>query len=103
MTKYVHMTEQFGKKLSEFPLVKKRLSRITENVYICESLAYMVGGKLTEIEQGSDFSLYASECAAVQVKCKELALDTVHNCIELLGTRAFSPNGRVITNQLMNI
>lgn len=33
MTKYCHITSQFGKRLDEFPLVRQRLSRITENAY----------------------------------------------------------------------
>ena len=103
MAKYCHITEQFGKRLDEFPLVRARLSRITENAYMCESISYLVGGKMTDIESGSDFSLYASECAAVQLKCKELALDTINNCIELLGTRAFAPNSRIIFDNLMNV
>lgn len=70
---------------------------------MCESISYLVGGKMTDVESGSDFSLYASECNAVQLKCKELALDTINNCIELLGTRAFAPNSRVIFDNLMNV
>jgi len=103
MTKYVKLTKQFGKPLAEFPLVRSKLATLAENVYASESLAYLVGGKLTEIEEGGDYALYASECAAVQLKAREYALQSLNICIELLGTRAFSSQSREIFDQLINI
>ena len=40
MARYCHYTEQFGKRLEEFPLVQKRLSEMAENVYVSESMSY---------------------------------------------------------------
>lgn len=44
-----------------------------------------------------------SEANAVQLMSKKLALESVHHSLELLGTRALSPTGRIIFDQIFNI
>jgi len=66
-------------------------------------MSYLVSGKLTEMESGSNFALYNSECAAVQIKSKELCLQSIHNALELLGTRALSPKGKLIFDMIFSV
>jgi len=63
VTQYAIERKQFGKSLSEFGLIKEKISRLALSTYTMESMAYLTAGMI----DSGDYEDCAVEAAMVKV------------------------------------
>ena len=79
-------TKRFDKSLSEFTIVKERISDIDSRIYAMESMVYMTAGIIDSFEI-ADISC---ESALTKIFCTESLKWGLDECLKILATRAYS-------------
>ena len=82
---YVTQRKQFGMKLSEFELIKKKISQITINIFAAESMTYLTSGL---IDSGKvDYIL---ESAMSKIFATDRLWENVYEVMQMAGGIGFS-------------
>uniref|UniRef100_A0A0K8RMR8 Putative very-long-chain acyl-coa dehydrogenase n=1 Tax=Ixodes ricinus TaxID=34613 RepID=A0A0K8RMR8_IXORI len=76
---------QFEKPLSEFHMIKDKVSEMTAQLYAIESMVYVSSAILDVVEEPD----CALECAIVKVFSSEAALNVVSECLQIHGGSGF--------------
>ncbi|CAN8018618.1 unnamed protein product [Ixodes persulcatus] len=76
---------QFEKPLSEFHMIKDKVSKMTAQLYAIESMVYVSSAILDVVEEPD----CALECAIVKVFSSEAALNVVSECLQIHGGSGF--------------
>ncbi|KAL5103559.1 Complex I assembly factor ACAD9 mitochondrial [Taenia crassiceps] len=86
LTEHCNMRHQFGRPLSHFGLVQRRLAHAAAQLYAMESVTYLVAGFLTSRPQ-RDLMI---ESSAVKLFATETTLALLNDCIALAGALGFT-------------
>jgi len=82
VSQHVHERKQFGKKLAEFQLVRKKIFEMSMEAYVMESMAYMTAGQMDKLDsEGNQQQDCSVEAAMVKIYSSESAWK---NCSEIL-------------------
>lgn len=76
---------QFEKPLSEFHMIKDKVSKMTAQLYAIESMVY-VSSAIIDVVEDPDCAL---ECAIVKVFSSEAAMTVVSECLQIHGGSGF--------------
>ncbi|MDB9786567.1 acyl-CoA dehydrogenase family protein [Bacteriovoracaceae bacterium] len=83
-TEQASLRQQFGKSLSEFGLIKKKIGQMTVDCYACESVVNMVSSL---IDRGSKH--YGVEAAISKVMSTESLWNTIDESLQISGGNGF--------------
>jgi len=93
--------EQFGKKISEFEMIREKIARMTVNTYAMESVTYMTAGL---VDRGDvDFSM---ESAVSKVFCTERLWELINDALQIMGGNGYMeeyPHGRFLRDSRINM
>lgn len=79
--------QQFGQQLSEFGLVKQKLTQVTSDAYVIESATFMVAGQLDRIdESGGELEHDCHvEAAMLKIYSSEATWKHTSECLQVFG------------------
>lgn len=100
-TTYAGKRHQFGKPLSHFPLIKKKLARIASDTYAMEATTYLTAGILDRGEE--DIML---EAAILKVFASEALWNIVYETMQIYGGKSFftdEPLERIMRDARLNM
>ncbi|CDS35579.1 Acyl-CoA dehydrogenase family member 9, mitochondrial [Echinococcus multilocularis] len=86
LTEHCSMRHQFGRPLSHFGVVQRRLAHAAAQLYAMESVTYLVAGFLTSRPQRD----LAIESSAVKLFATETTLTLLNDCVALAGALGFT-------------
>ena len=98
---YANQRQQFGKKLRDFGLIKKKFADMAISVYAAESMTYMTCGLM---DRGSRD--YAIEAAMSKVFASEAMWDVANECLQVMGGLGYSkeyPFERFVRDARINL
>jgi len=77
---HIRQRKQFGKCLSEFELIQKKITQLTLDIFATESMVYLTTGL---IDRGDvDYSLESAMC---KVRATDIAWAGVNECLQMAG------------------
>ena len=79
-------SRRFDKPLTEYAIIKNRISNIETKIYTMESMTYMTAG-IADSYQIPDISC---ESAVTKIYCTEALLSCVNECLEILAMSSYS-------------
>jgi len=82
---YVRERHQFGKPLSEFEIIKKKITQITLNIFAAESMVYLTTGLIDS--EKIDFSLESAIC---KVFATDALWFNINECMQMAGGIGYS-------------
>ena len=83
--KYITERKQFGQTLSEFEIIKKKITQISLNIFAAESMVYLTCGMIDS--EKIDFSLESAIC---KVFATEALWVNVNECMQMAGGIGYS-------------
>jgi alkylation response protein AidB-like acyl-CoA dehydrogenase len=95
--------EAFGKKISDFGMIKEKLGDMIARTYACESMSYRTTGMIDRLLEGIDLGAegaakqilaalqeYAVECSILKVMGTEALHGLADECVQIFGGYGFS-------------
>jgi len=80
-TQHAIQRKQFGRSLKEFGLIQEKIAKIALDVYVMESMAYIVAAHMDSI-QNPDVAL---ESAAIKIFSTEAVWSCLSECLQIFG------------------
>ena len=101
VVKHTRERHQFGRPIEDFELIKEKVSRITVDIYVAESMVYLTAALADR--EGVDFSLESAIC---KVRASEMGWGMADDSVQIMGGLGYMkgyPFERVLRDTRINL